>query len=203
MNSINPENTALVNAAIPLILKIAESDDNNLAKAQALKIISTTKDAAQQLPLFTAGLKSNSYAVQGASLFAMVNLKPAESFAMAKAFEKDNKGDLTKAIIAVYAKNGSDTEWPFVFKNFEESDPQTKFEMLKDFAFMTARVKSPEYAQQGINALKEIGVKYKSQGAAPVILNVMDQLKQVRQEQNDSASVKLITAAKQEINDKK
>lgn len=203
MSSINPENTALVNAAIPFILKIAKDDDNNLAKAQALKIISTTKDAAQQLSLFEAGLKSNSYAVQGASLFAMANLKPAGSLNIAKAFEKDNKGDLTKAIIAVYAKNGGDTEWPFVFKNFEESDPQTKFEMLKDFAFMTARVKSPEYAQQGINALKEIGVKYKTQGAAPVILNVLDQLKKVRKDQNDSSSVKLIGEAEQQINDQK
>ena len=68
---------------------------------------------------------------------------------------------------------------------------------------MTARVKSPEYAAQGINALKDFGIKYKSQGAAPVITGVLDQLKTVRKQQHDDASVKLIGEAQQQINDKK
>ncbi|MGY0037092.1 M1 family metallopeptidase [Pedobacter sp. NJ-S-72] len=203
MNSIDPNNIALITPAIPLILKIAKTDDNNLAKAEAIKIISVTKDAVQQLPIFTEGLKSTSYAVQGASLFAMSILKPAEALAMAKSFEKDNKGELTKAMTTVYAQNGGDAEWPYVYKNFQESDAQSKFDMLKDFAIMTARVKSPEYSGQGINALKEFGIKYKSQGAAPVITSVLDQIKTVRQQQHDDASVKLIGEAQQQINDKK
>ncbi|QNK63716.1 M1 family metallopeptidase [Pedobacter sp. PAMC26386] len=203
MNSIDPNNLALTTPSIPLILKIAKTDDNNLAKAEALKIISVTHDAAQQLSLFKEGLKSSSYAVQGASLFAMMNLQPAEALNMAKSFEKDSKGELTKAILAVYAKNGGDAEWPFVYKNYQESDTQAQIDMLKDFMFMTAHVKNPEYAQQGINHLKEIGIKYKSQGAAPMIIGILDQIKKVRQEQNDSSSVKLIGEAQQQINDKK
>jgi aminopeptidase N len=202
MHSIDPDNMALTTPAIPLILKIAKTDDNNLAKAEAIKIIGVTKDAAQQLPVFTEGLKNTSYAVQGASLYAMSILKPAGALDMARSFEKDNKGELTKAMITVYAQYGGDAEWPSVYKNYQEIDTQSKFDMLKDFSLMTARVKNPEYSQQGIKTLKEIGIKYKSQGADQVIISVLDQIKKLRQQQNDSSSVKLIGEAQQQINNK-
>ncbi|MBB6501555.1 M1 family metallopeptidase [Pedobacter cryoconitis] len=202
MSSIDPANTALVTAALPVILKIAQSDENNLAKAQAMKIIGSAPGAAEQLPLFNEGLKNSSYAVQGAALQALATLKPNEALNIAKTFEKDNKGDLTKSILSIYAKSGSDTEWPFVYKNYKENDPQAQFEMLRDFSRMTAQVKNPEYAQQGITELKKMGINYKSQGAGPIIISVLNQIKTVRQQQNDNASVKTIDEAVQQINDK-
>lgn len=203
LNTIDPKNEALNTAALPLILKLAKTDDNNLVKAAALNVISLSKGAEQQIALFQEGLKSPSYAVQGASLSAMSILKPEEALPFAKSFEKDSQGELTNAIISIYAKNGGDAEWPYVYSNFTAADPQSKIDMMQGFIYMTAHVKNTEYAQQGIAAIRDFGIKFKPNGFAPQIIQVLDQIKGVRQQLNDNASVKLIGESVKQINDTK
>lgn len=203
LNSIDPKNGKLTTTALPVILAMAKTDNNNLVKAAALHVIGGSDLATQQLALFQEGLKSNSYAVQGASLSAMAVLKPEESLPFAKSFEKDSQGELTNAIISVYAKSGGDAEWPYVYRNFNDADPQGKIDIIRDFIYMTAHVKSSEYAQQGINAIKDAGIKFKPYGYAPQIVQALEQIKDVRQKMNDSASVKLIEESVKQINDAK
>jgi aminopeptidase N len=203
LNVMDPKNESLNTAALPAILKLAKTDDNNLVKAAAMNVISASPAAAQQLPLFQEGLKSNSYAIQGASLAAMATLQPEQSLPFAKSFEKDSQGALTNAIVSVYAKSGSDTEWPYVYKNFTEADPQGKIDIIRDFIYMTAHLKISENAQQGITAIKDAGVKFKPYGFAPQIIQALEQIKSVRQQLNDAASVKLIGESIKEINDAK
>ena len=203
LNSIDPKNEDLAAAALPLILKLAQTDDNNLVKAAAIKIVAASKGGEQQLALFQEGLKSQSYAIQGASLSAMSILKPAESLLSAKSFQKDSQGELTAAIIGVYAQNGGDAEWPYVYSSFTTNDTQAKISMLPNFTYMTANVKNPEYAQQGIKVLKELGVQYKAFGAAPQIIALLEQIKDGRKKLNDDASVKVADQGIKEINDAK
>jgi aminopeptidase N len=203
LNSIDPQNSALNDAALPVVLKLAKTDDNNLVKAGAIKMISTSKIAEQQLSVYQEGLKSQSYAVAGASLNALSALKPADAFAFAKSAEKDSEGGLTNAVVSVYAKSGSDPEWPFVYRHFKETDPQSKVYMMRDFIGMTAQVKSSEYAQQGITVIKEFGIQFKSYGFGTKAIEILNQIKQARQQMNDTASVTLIETAVKEINDAK
>jgi aminopeptidase N len=200
LNAIDPANTALTEAALPVVLKLAKTDDNNLVKAAAIAVVSGSKDAGQQLALYQEGLKSQSYAVAGASLNAMADLKPAEALTLAKSFEKDSQGDLTNAIVAVYSKSGTDAEWPFVYGKFSEADGQKKFDMLKDFIYMTAHIQNPVYSQQGINGIRDMAIKYKPNGFAPQLAEVINQIRQVRQKLNDEASVKVANDAVTMIN---
>ena len=203
LNSLDLSNTVLGTAVLPVILQLAKNDDNNLVKAAAISVIGNSPVAEQNVTLFEDGLKSISYAVSGASLGAINNLKPEVAFAKAKAFEKDTQGNLTNAIVSVYAKSGNDTEWPFVYSNFNESDPQGKVDMMRDFISMTAHVKNPAYAQEGIKAIKDFGIKFKPNGFAPQIIQVLNQLKDVRQQLNDSVSAKAAADAAKEIENTK
>jgi aminopeptidase N len=168
-----------------------------------MNIIAASPAATAQLPLFEDGLKSNSYAVQGAALAAMATLKPEQSLPFAKSFEKDSQGALTNSIVSVYAKSGSDAEWPYVYKNFTDADPQGKIDIIRDFIYMTAHLKISENAQQGITAIKEAGIKFKPYGFAPQIIQALEQIKSVRQQLNDAASVKLVGESIKQINDTK
>jgi len=203
LNAIDPKNEALTTAALPMVLKLATSDDNNLVKAAAINMISVSKGADQQLALYQEGLKSQSYAIQGASLSALAMVKPEEAVPFAKSFEKDSQGQLTNAIVSVYAKSGGDAEWPFVYRNFNEANPQGKVDMMQGFIYMTAHLKNTENAQQGITAIKDFGIKFKPNGFAPQIIQVLEQVSGLRQQMNDTASVKLIAESIKEINDTK
>jgi len=203
LNAMDPKNTAFNNAAAETILKLAKTDDNNLVKAAAISIISNSPGAEQQLALYQSGLKSQSYAVAGASLQAMAVLKPEEALPMAKSFEKDSRGNLTDAIINVYAKSGGDSEWSYVYSKFDEAGPQEKFDMLQAFIYMTAHVPNTGYAQQGITAIKDLAIKYKANGFAPQLIEVLKQVKDVRDKMADKTSAKLADDAVKQISDAK
>jgi len=203
INAIDPANTAFAEGLLPTLLKLAKTDDNNLVKAAAIATIGNSKGAEQQTTLYQDGLKNQSYAVAGASLNAISGLKPEEALAFAKSSEKDSQGELTNAIVTVYSKNGTDTEWPYVYNKLMAADPQTKFDMLRDFIYMTARVQNPIFAQQGISAIRDMAIKYKPNGFAPQLIEVINQIKQQRQKLNDTASVKLAEEAVKQVNETK
>lgn len=203
LNSTDLSNASLSAAALPVILQLAKTDDNNLVKAAAISVIGNSASAEQHTALFEDGLKSTSYAVSGAALGAINNLKPEVAFAKAKVFEKDTQGGLTNSIISVYAKNGGDAEWPFVYNNFKDADPQSKVDMMRDFIGMTAHVQKPEYAQAGIKIIKDFGITFKANGFAPQIIQVLNQLKDVRQQMGDSASAKVAGDAAKEVENAK
>lgn len=203
LNIIDPKNTAFNTAILPIVLKLAKTDDNNLVKAAAIDRISNSEGADQQISLYQDGLKSQSYAVAGASLSAMAALKPEEALPFAKSFQKDSEGALTKAIVSVYSKSGGDAEWPYVYQTISNTDAQSQFDMMQSFIFMIAHVPNPAYAQQGITFIKDFAIKYKAQGVAPQLAEVLNQLKQVRQKMNDSVSATLAENAMKQINESK
>ncbi len=149
---------------------------------------------------FKEALKSQSYAVQGSALVAISLQDPAQALTLAKTFEKDNKANLTLAMVHIYATAGSDAEWPFTYKQFVDAGIQSKFSMVREFANMTGAVKKPEYAQQGISAIKDAAIKFKPYGVAPALATMLDGVKAQRTKMGDTASAAAADEAIKEIN---
>ncbi|GAA4320912.1 hypothetical protein GCM10023149_20430 [Mucilaginibacter gynuensis] len=189
IQAVNMTNDEVRNAAQPVLQSIARSDENTLARAAAISVLGKLK-ASGQLNLFKEALKNQSYAVQGAALNAIGQIDPAEALKLAKGFEADNKGALTQALIGIYSTSGSDAEWPFVYGKYSELGPQAQFNALQKFADLVGRVQKPEYAQQGINEIKELGVRFK-QYVGDYVKGMLNSIKTKREALKDDASAKV------------
>jgi aminopeptidase N len=196
LKAIDPANAELAKVAYPLFQKLAATDPNTLVKAQAIAALSANNNPAD-LPLFKKALESNSYAVQGAALMALTLQQPQEGLATAKAMEKDNKKALTEAIVNVYSKFGTEAELPFITEKFASLGAQEQVQLIPAYMNMLAKVKDVNAVKNGVDAVKAIGLKYKTYGANVFVSNFLTQLKQ--QKQNDAASVTYIDAALAEL----
>lgn len=199
INALHMGTDDIHNAALPVLASLAQTDDNTLVRAAAINALGKLK-AAGNMNIFKQALNSQSYAVQGAALTAISLIEPSQALLLAKGLEKDNKGALTQAIISVYAKNGNGEQWPYVLKAFNDAQAQDKFNIVQSFAEMTGRIDKPEYAQQGIKSLKDVGLRYKQFGAAPFITGLLNTIKAERTKLKDDDSVKATDDAIKQIN---
>ncbi|HVW95670.1 MAG TPA: M1 family metallopeptidase [Mucilaginibacter sp.] len=202
IKALNMSNDDIHNAALPILVSLAQTDDNTLVRAAAISKLGALK-ASGNLTLFREALKSQSYAVQGAALSAIALLEPAESLTLGKGFESDNKAALSQAIVSTYALNGGDEQWPYVYKKFEDGTPQIKFSLIRSVGAMTGRVQKPEYAQQGITAIRDLGIKYKQFGVGPFVTNLLTTIKSERSKLKDEASANAADEAIKAVNDAK
>jgi len=190
IKALNMSNDDVRNAALPILTSLAQTDDNTLVRAAALSVLGKLK-ASGNMDIFKQALNSQSYAVQGAALNAIGLLDGPQALTLAKGFEKDNKGALTQAIITVYAKWGGDEQWAYVYGGFKDSAPQIQYNMIMGpFGTMVGHVTNPAYAQEGIGAIKDFGVKFKKFGIAPNVETVLNAIKADRTKAKDDASAK-------------
>ncbi|MFD2863318.1 M1 family aminopeptidase [Mucilaginibacter antarcticus] len=182
------------NAAQPILMDLAKNDANTLVRASAISVLGKMK-AAGMMTLFNESLKSQSYAVQGAAVNAILLQDPQQGLTLAKGFESDNKGALTQALVRAYATAGGDAEWPFVSKQFNDAGLNTKFALMPEYAAMAGRVKNPAYAQDAISQIKDLGIKYKPYGVGPRVIELITVIKTGREKQGDAASVKAANEA--------
>ncbi|MGI4727901.1 MAG: M1 family metallopeptidase, partial [Janthinobacterium lividum] len=183
IRNINLSNDEIKQAALPILVNIAQNDQNNTVKAAAITALGKMKNASN-LPLFKNALKSQSYAVEGAALNALAAENPADALQLAKGFEKDNKGALTQAIISVYAAQGSETELPFVSKAFDQGTPQVKFNtMQQGYVNMLSKINDTQKVNQRVDAFKDFAIKYKQFGIDQPIVSMLNQLKTEKQAQ--------------------
>ncbi|HEY4323186.1 MAG TPA: M1 family metallopeptidase [Mucilaginibacter sp.] len=194
-------NNDVQTAALPVLTSLAQTDENTLVRAAAITTLGKLKMPGN-INMFKQALSSQSYAIQGAALTAINLVEPAQALVTAKMLEADNKGDLSQAIVTVYGTSGSDDQWTYVLKEFEKGASQFKYNMIRGpFSAMVGRVGKPEYAQQGITAIKDFGMKDKRFGPTPVILGVLNDIKTQRTKLNDDTSAKLADDAIKAIND--
>jgi aminopeptidase N len=186
------------NAAQPILIKLAQTDPNTLVRAAAINVLGKLK-ASGNSNLFKEGLKSQSYAVQGASLTALSLLNPADAVTLAKTYEKDSEGALSLAILNVYAAGGTDEQYDYVYNAFVNGEPQTQFNIMQKFADFTGRVKNPAQAQKGIKAMADFGVKYKKYGVAPQVAQILTTIKTSRTALGDTAAGETIDKAVAEL----
>ncbi|MDB5156615.1 MAG: Aminopeptidase, partial [Mucilaginibacter sp.] len=193
---------SLRNAALPLLADLARTDPNTLVQADAINTLSVLKDP-DYLTQFRQVLNSPSYSVAGAALNAISRIDPALGLSLAKRFENDNEGQLTQAIISVYAEQGGDTQWPFVYQRYKAAGFQDQIHLTKAFAGMVGRLTSPEAVLQGIDELKQLGIRYKGDGAAPYMIKFLNSIKDQRAGLNDPAGAKATASAIDQINNAK
>jgi aminopeptidase N len=104
----------------------------------------------------------------------------------------------------VYSSNGSSEAWPFVYKKFVDGDVNSKFGLIRNFAEMTGKVQNPVYAQQGIEQIRDLGIKYKVfGGVGPFIVNMLNTIKDDRTKLKDEASAKAAADAAKAVTDAK
>ncbi|MEZ2337379.1 M1 family aminopeptidase [Mucilaginibacter sp. RCC_168] len=195
-------NATLRDAALPLLVNITRTDPNNLVQADAINTLSVLKDPAY-LNLFMQRLNSPSYSVSGAALNGIIRIDPALGLSLAKQFENDNEGQLSQAIISVYADQGGDAQWPFVYQRYHEAEIQNQIHVSKAFSGMIGHLTRPEAVLQGIEELKQVAIRYKGDGVAPFMIKMLDSIKDQRTRLNDAAGAKASADAIQQINDAK
>jgi len=203
IRALNMQNDDIHNAALPVLTSLAQTDENTLVRAAALNVLAKLK-IQSNIDIFKQALSSQSYAVQGAALNGLNQLDPAQGLQIAKGFEKDNSGILTQAMVTVYAESGNSAQWPFVYKQFTDADVNGKFALVKNFAKMAGKIDNPAYAQQGIEELKSLGIKYKSfGGVTPFVIGLLNDIKNDRAKLKDDASAKAAEDAVKAVNDAK
>ena len=158
IKALNLRNEAMLAATQPVLVSLAQTDPNTLVRAAALTALAKLK-APGNLALFKQALTSQSYAVEGAALNGLALLDPATGLQSAKLLEKDSKGALTLSIISLYAEQGDSAEWPYVYATYKTLAPQAKFDLLPRFAAMVSRLDKSADAVQGINEIKNLGVR--------------------------------------------
>ncbi|MDB5154897.1 MAG: pepN 1, partial [Mucilaginibacter sp.] len=203
VRALNMTNDDIHNAALPVLTSLAQSDENTLVRAAALSALAKLK-VQGNMDMFIQALKSESYAVQGAALNGISQLDPAQALQLAKGFESDNRDALTQAIVSVYSESGSSAQWPFVYKQFTDADVNTKFGLIRNLAKMTGHVDNPAYAQQGIEEIKNLGIKYKIfNGVGPFVVGLLNNIKDQRIKLKDDASAKAAEDAAKAVTDAK
>jgi aminopeptidase N len=190
IKAINAANLAsyddVRNAAVPVLVKLAQTDENNLVRAAAISALGKLK-ASGNMNLFKQALTSQSYAIQGAALTAITRLNPADALTLAKGYEKDSQGALSQAIMAAYTTSGGDAEWAYVYKAISEMAPQTQFNAIPKFAEYVGRLKNNDNALAGVNLIGDFGVRYKQYVGAQIV-PILTTLKDARTKMGDTAS---------------
>jgi aminopeptidase N len=187
-------NDDIRNAALPVLTSLAQTDVNNLVRAAAIEMLGKLK-APGNMTLFKQALNNPSYAIEGAALSAIVALDPTAALPLTKGLEKNVGGNLTITLIALYADNGTDEQWPFVSQNYKTLPAQAKFTLLRKYSAFTARVKNPVYATQGIEQLKEMGIQFQASGVVPVVSQMLNTIKAARTQMGDTASAQAVDNA--------
>lgn len=199
---IRNANKDLRDAALPQVIELAKTDQNTQVRAYALRTLAALKDP-KNMDVFKKALTSPSYEVEASALYGINEIDPAVAVKYAEGFEGDNVGNLTQAIVRVYATTGGDAKWPYVYQRYVNGTLQEQIHLTEKFSGMIGGLKNPDYVRQGIEELKFMGIKYKKDGAAPYIIKYLNSTKEARNKLNDHTAVQDITAAIQQINDAK
>jgi hypothetical protein len=70
---------------------------------------------------------------------------------------------------------------------------------MHDFAGMTGRLKDTAYTRQGIMFIRKFAIYFKSSGIGPQFSDLLQQVKQDRQQLGDTVSARLADSAIQAI----
>ena len=183
------------NAALPVLLQLAEKNSNNLVRSTAIMTLAKV-NLPNMLDLYKQALDiSTSYAVRGAALNAIQQIDPKEALKLAKKHEAGSKGALRDAIITIYCQNGGDSEWPFVYYSFADPGSPLQYRFTGRFASLTGSVANPAFAQQGIDAIANLVIELRKYNNLSTFIKVLEQVKAARLKLNDSTSAAYVDTA--------
>jgi aminopeptidase N len=203
IRALKMDSAAIATTLAPTLVSLATSDSNYLVRAAAIKALASTNSAAY-LDLYKSSLKSPSYMVKGAALTAINGTAPADAFSLAKLMANDDKGSLGTAILNVYATSGSDAEWPAVIGGFNKGGGQAKYALAHGpMTTMLGRLNNRQYVAEGINAIRDLAIRYKKYGMASKLVVSLKTIGDARRQQGDEASATAAEDAIKKINEAK
>jgi aminopeptidase N len=154
------KNKAVRKAAAPTLAQLAARDSSLLVQAAALQALGQLQEK-RYAALITGALNSPSYRVQGAALQGLLPLDPAQALARATAFEADNQGALTIALVVVYGRAGGLAQWPSMLAKYDAADTNGRFGMLNGVVEILGRLDDPAALEQGFTRIRDLTVKFK------------------------------------------
>ncbi|MBC6608460.1 HEAT repeat domain-containing protein [Hymenobacter sp. BT188] len=198
IQSLDLENAALRKAAAPVLRKLANSDKETVVQAEALMTLGKLKEKRDE-KLFAQKLKSESYAVQGAALRALAEVRPAKALVQAKAFETNKEDGLTTAITEVYAAHGGAAQWPYIRDKFDAGSPRTKAMLFESMLGMMTRLDDPTAFNESLDRIKAVAIQFKSQGADKAIIPLLQAVKEKKKGASATQAQQAVDKAVQEI----
>ena len=193
------KNAALRKAATSRLVGLATNDSAVPVQAAALTALGTVQEKCY-VSLFTKALNSKSYRVQAAALQGLLPLNPAQALARATAFESDNMGALTGALVAVYGQAGSPAQWPLMLAKYDAASPDGRLGMLPGLGSMLGRLEDPAALAQGITRIRDLTVQFKAFIDSERIVGLLRQIEQQQAARPTAAeAAKLVAQAVAEI----
>ena len=193
INSLELGSETIRSLAVPVLKDLASNDPRTVVKAAALGALASLRDGGNR-SVFDEGMKSASYAVQGASLMGIAMINAGDAYTLAKKLEADSKGELAKAIVTVYALNGGSGELGYIEKAYRGAELQGKVEMAPAYISVLSRVNDAQVVKEKLKEFKDLGIKYKQYGIDRFMLSLFEGLKQNKESQLSAA-----TAAEKEL----
>ncbi len=185
--------------AIPILLNLAKKDQKTLVKAAAIEALASLRDSVY-LGLFKESIKNPSYAVEGAALDGIAVLDIDQAMLIAKTLEKDSKGALAAVIVVLYTIKGTEADFPYVSKAFENLNVQEKFQIIPGFVSFLYKINKTDYIIEGVNQLKQLSKQYKTYGADKIISVMLENLLGYKKSEIEKANVTSKTDLETQVN---
>ncbi len=135
------------------IEKIANTDKDRKTKATAISYLAKTSNAKYKT-LYEKNINDSSYSVAGAALEGLIGLEPAKGYELAKKYSKDAKGDLGAVVNDVIIKEGTEADFDFITKRFDEMPlSQEKLGAVGTFSAYLEKVQNIANVKKGIDAI--------------------------------------------------
>ncbi|MBC7416822.1 MAG: M1 family metallopeptidase, partial [Pedobacter sp.] len=138
---------------IEAIEKIANTDNDRKTKAAAISYLAKTSNAKYKA-LYEKNINDSSYSVAGAALEGLIALEPAKSYELAKKYSTDAKGSLGDVVNEVIIKEGTEADFDFIAKRFDEMPlSQEKVMAIAPFTAYLEKVQNLANVKKGIDVV--------------------------------------------------
>ena len=135
------------------IEKIANTEKDRKTKAAAIAYLAKTSNAKYKA-LYEKNIDDSSYSVAGAALEGLIGLDPGKGYELAKKYSKDAKGDLGTVVNDVIIKEGTEADFDFITKRFDEMPlSQEKLGAVATYAGYLEKVQNIAKVKKGIDAI--------------------------------------------------
>ena len=193
IEALDLKNAALRKSATPELARLAATDLGPRVRAAALRALGSLREK-RYAAVFKQALGSRSYSVQAAALQGLAALDPTQALALAMAFEADNKGALTVALVSVYGQAGGPAQWPLMLTKYDAADPNGRFGMLGGFVEILGRLDDATALEQGLTRIRDLTVKFKPYVDSEYIIGLLQQVQQRQAARPQAARAAVLVA---------
>jgi aminopeptidase N len=173
MQHLNLKDGNIRQAALPLLLNIAQHDPKAPARVVAIAILGKLKDAGH-LPLFNRALSDSSYGVEAAALAGIAAQQPQEAYEKAKQLQQGARADLIQAICQVYATQGNRQDMQYIIYNLQHQSLNMKLAFLDPLLTAMEKATLPaDTAKSYLDMIKTSAEAYNNKMAVQYVAGML------------------------------